>query len=99
MKYPLATLEAIIADYQSGMTADALALKYEYPKRSIIAKLVAAKIYVKKAYVSKTGLPPVSKENLIEQIAAELGLESMQIESLEKATKVCLQLILGKLVN
>ena len=45
----------LIADYQAGETVEALAFAMGKSVRSIVAKLVREKVYVKKEYKTKTG--------------------------------------------
>lgn len=59
--------------------------------RSLVAKLSREKVYVKQAYVTKAGTPPVSKEQQVANIAAFIGKRPDELESLEKATKNVLQ--------
>jgi hypothetical protein len=67
--------------------------------RSIIMKLVREEVYVKKAYVSKTGEKPERKSKIVEDIATVLGVTSEQLPQLEKATVSALKLIRGTLLR
>jgi len=56
--------------------------------KSIIAKLVSLKVYQTEAKVTKTGVPVVSKKDLVAKIEAHYGFE---VPSFTKATKNDLQ--------
>lgn len=61
--------------------------------KSIRAKLVREGVYVKKAYVSKTGKKAETKDRIVEAIAGAMGVSSERLNGLEKATKPTLELI------
>lgn len=74
----------------------ALAEEFGLPAKSIRAKLVNLKLYVKKAYKTKTGGKPETKEDIVTEIATILGVDpDVSLSGLEKATKNCLTLIRG----
>ena len=62
--------------------------------KSIISKLVSLKVYQTEAKVSKSGVPVVSKKDLVAQIEAHFGFP---VPSLTKATKVDLQNLVDSL--
>jgi hypothetical protein len=62
--------------------------------KSIISKLVSLKVYETEAKVSKSGVPVVSKKDLVAQIEAFYGFE---VPSFAKATKVDLQNLVDNL--
>ena len=62
--------------------------------KSIISKLVSLKVYQTEAKVTKTGVPVVSKKDLVAQIEAFYGFE---VPSFTKATKVDLQNLVDSL--
>ena len=62
--------------------------------KSIISKLVSLKVYQTEAKVSKSGVPVVSKKDLVAQIEAFYGFE---VPSFTKATKVDLQNLVDSL--
>lgn len=64
--------------------------------KSVRAKLVREGLYVKKAYKTKTGDKPETKEAIVNQIADFLGVDAdSSLSGLEKATKNCLILLRG----
>ena len=65
-------------------TAEALALAFDKPVRSVIAKLSSLGIYVAQARATKAGDAIVRKEALVAQIEAAMGIE---VPTLAKATK------------
>jgi hypothetical protein len=62
--------------------------------KSIISKLVSLKVYETEAKVSKSGVPVVSKKDLVAQIEAHYGFE---VPSFAKATKADLQALVDTL--
>lgn len=107
MKYdPTMTLELQQA-YESALANDEitdkasivsqLSLKFDVPERSIIAKLSSLGIYQKKTYLNKRGEAPVKKEEYIERIAEAMQVNLELLESLEKANKNVLILLLKAL--
>lgn len=100
MKYSLEETNEIIRAYKESPTVDtidALALKLNRTKRSIISKLSTEGAYHKKVYLTKTGERPISKFTLAEKIAEILGLEEFEIEGLAKANKITLKKLLDYL--
>ena len=97
MNYTPEITEEIVKSYKSGQTVHDLALHYNVPPRSIIAKLSQLGVYSKKIYLSKTGEVPIKKEQLVEQIAVLIGEDLEKIESLEKCNKRVLQLLITHL--
>lgn len=55
--------------------------------RSIVAKLSREGIYIKAAYVAKTGEKPLSRDNFADAIGQRLGLTEAETDSLTKANK------------
>jgi len=62
--------------------------------RSVIAKLTKMGIYRKKVYVTKNGEAPRSKEELVGDIAREMGEEVESLPGLEKCNKSTLKKLL-----
>jgi response regulator RpfG family c-di-GMP phosphodiesterase len=61
--------------------------------KSLRQKLVREGVYIKKTYKAKTGRKVETKAAIVEGIASAMGVSSVRIESLEKATKPTLELI------
>ena len=60
-------------------------------KKSIIGKLSREGVYRREVYVSKTGEKPITKVEIVENIAEGLGLESRDLVGLEKSPKESLK--------
>jgi len=76
--------------------AQIVALAEELGKttKSVRAKLVREGLYVKKAYKTKGGEKPETKEGIVSSIADTLGVDAdSTLSGLEKATKNCLLFI------
>ncbi len=56
-------------------------------------KTIVAKLSAEKVYQAKAGVKVVTKLDLIEKIANDLGVDKAKLESLEKATKEALQIL------
>jgi predicted transcriptional regulator len=80
----------VIADYQAGMTVEAIAETMGKTVRSIVAKLSREKVYQAKAYKTKSGETPIKKDVHADFIGEMLGLTEADTESLTKANKVAL---------
>jgi hypothetical protein len=80
----------MVADYQAGVSVEALAQEMGKTVRSIVAKLSREKVYKAKTYVSKTGETPIKKDVHADFIGEALGLTEADTESLTKANKTAL---------
>ena len=88
---------SMIADYQAGVTVEAIALTLGKTVRSVVAKLSRSKVYTAKTYVSKSGEAVVKKDELADKIGSFLGASEAEIESLTKVNKTMLKLIMEAL--
>ena len=68
-------------------TVDALADELNKSVKSIIGKLSREGVYQKAVYKTKTGEIPVTKAQLVENLATLLEIPSSKIMGLEKAPK------------
>lgn len=93
MKYDKETTDKLIELYKGGTTIPDLALIFDVPDRSIIAKLSSLGLYTRKEYRTKRGEIPIKKEEYIERIATLLEVNIELLESLEKANKNVLALL------
>ena len=89
----------IVADYQAGVTVETIAENLGKTVRSVVAKLSREKVYVAKAYVTKTGQAVVKKDAHADAIGAILKLTEAETESLTKANKTALEKIFSALAN
>jgi len=81
--------------YQSGESTAVIANTFGKTVRSVVAKLSREGVYVPKS--KATSDSRVTKANLIDGIAAKLGVPAETFESLEKATKEALEVLASKL--
>ena len=83
----------MVADYQAGTSVEMLAETFGKTVRSVVAKLSREKVYVAKAYKTKSGETPVKKDVHADFIGDALGLTEADTESLTKANKIALMKI------
>lgn len=93
MKYDATTTQKLLHLYGLGAKTVDLAVEFDVPERSIIAKLASLGVYKRKEYVNKRGEVPVKKEEYIERIAKLLNTNAEMLESLEKVNKNVLRLL------
>ena len=87
----------VIEAYTDGLTVEAIAEMVGKSTRSIIAKLTREKVYVKKVYKTKTGEDVAKKDSLADKIGEILGMTENDTDSLAKANKVALKMVLDAL--
>jgi len=80
-------------------TVEELAEELNKSVKSIIGKLSREGVYRKTEYTTKTGEKPVTKLELVQELAEKLELEDWQLAGLEKAPKVALKNILKGIAN
>jgi len=80
----------MVADYNAGVTVEAMAEALGKSVRSIVAKLSREGVYRKKTYTTKTGEAVVKKDAWADYIGEALGLTEADTESLTKANKTAL---------
>lgn len=83
----------MVADYQAGVTVEAIAESLGKTVRSVVAKLSREKVYIAKTYVGKTGEPVIKKDTVADYIGQALALSEADTESLTKANKTALKAI------
>ena len=83
----------MVADYQAGTSAETIAETFGKTVRSVVAKLSREKVYVAKAYKTKSGETPIKKDVHADFIGDALGLTEADTESLTKANKIALMKI------
>ena len=72
-------------------TVDALADELNKSVKSIIGKLSREGVYKKTVYKTKTGEDPVTKKELVEELAGILDISANSIVGLEKSPKADLK--------
>ena len=77
----------------SRETVEALATEVNKSPKSIIGKLAREGVYQKAEYVSKTGEKPITKIEIVREIAQTLNLDENNLTGLEKAPKGVLKLL------
>jgi transposase-like protein len=90
----------MVQDYvenPSRETVEALAEKYNKTLKSIIGKLSREGVYQRQSYKTKTGEDPVTKEELVSEIATGLEIDLERLPGLEKAPKQTLKNLLEAL--
>ena len=75
----------------SKETVEELANQLQRSKKSIIGKLSREGVYRREVYVSKTGEKPITKGEIVSNIAEGLGLEVGALLGLEKSPKTTLR--------
>ena len=78
-------------DKPSTETVEELAEYLNKSKKSIIGKLSREGVYRREVYVSKTGESPVTKVEIVGNIAESLGVEILALAGLEKSPKAALR--------
>ena len=77
----------------SRETVEELAKELSKSPKSIIGKLAREGVYQKVEYVSKTGEKPITKIEIVREIAGQLDLDETHLIGLEKAPKGVLKLL------
>ena len=78
-------------DQPTRETVDNLAETLGRSTKSIIGKLSREGVYRREVYVSKTGESPITKVEIVNNIAEGLGIESRSLAVLEKSPKTSLK--------
>lgn len=99
VNYTVEQTASMIADYQAGVSVDAIAIALGKSVRSVIAKLSREKVYVTKERTTKTGAAIVKKDVLVNAMQMHFGLTDAEADSLTKANKTALAKILQKAIT
>ncbi len=102
VNYTQDQVEYIVNQYRlnpTRETVEELAEELNKSVKSIIGKLSREGVYRKTEYTTKTGEKPVTKLELVEELAEKLELEDWELAGLEKAPKVALKNILKGIAN
>lgn len=95
VNYTVEQTAQIVADYQAGVTVEAIAAAVGKTARSVIAKLSKEGVYVAKGKTA--GKRDMLKAEMVTEIAKLVGRNEEQVESLEKATGPALMAVLTAL--
>jgi hypothetical protein len=94
MSYTKEETEVLLQEYKANPTketVEALSEKLNKSKKSIIGKLSREGVYRREVYRSKTGELPITKLEIVSQIATKLSLNEEALAGLEKSPKSALQ--------
>jgi hypothetical protein len=72
-------------------TVDQLAIDLGRSVKSVIGKLSKEKVYIKKDYTTKRGEKPITKLQMVDQLAGMLQGDPNRLQTLEKTSKLELQ--------
>jgi hypothetical protein len=78
-------------DKPTPATVEELAEHLGRSKKSIIGKLSREGVYRREVYVTKTGESPITKVEIVNNIAESLGVENADLTGLEKSPKATLK--------
>jgi hypothetical protein len=94
MNYNEETTAYIVLEYTlepSTETVQKLAQELNKSTKSIIGKLSREGVYQRASYTSKTGEKPITKVELVSNIATNLGVEVETLVGLDKSPKATLK--------
>ena len=94
MNYNEQTTQYLLEKYSADptrQTVEALAEELSRSVKSIIGKLSREGVYRREIYKTKTGDLPVTKVEIVSDIADNLGIEVESLSGLEKAPKATLK--------
>ena len=94
MNYNEQTTQYMLEKYTADptrQTVEDLAVELSRSVKSIIGKLSREGVYRREIYKTKTGELPVTKVEIVANIADDLGLEVESLLGLEKAPKATLK--------
>ena len=80
-------------DAPSRTTVEKLAAEYNRSLKSIIGKLSREGVYQRESYKTKTGEKPITKIELVHQIAESLEVDPEELLGLDKAPKQALKFL------
>ena len=98
MNYTQDQTEYMVEQYKnkpSRITVDRLAKELDKSPKSIIGKLSREGVYRRSVYKTKTGESPVTKIELVAELAEALGISPGVLAGLEKAPKNVLKVLKG----
>ena len=96
MNYSKEMTAYIVEEYTknpSRTTVDNLARKLNKPAKSIIGKLSREGVYRRAFYTTKSGEEPVTKRELVSEIASNLNIPEDKLSGLEKSPKSALKFL------
>jgi hypothetical protein len=94
MNYTEEQTAFLVEEYQENPSMETvilLAEKFDKTTKSIIGKLSREGVYKRAVYKSKSGELPITKVELVSNIAENLGIEVESLVGLEKSPKTTLK--------
>ena len=98
MNYTQDQTEYMVEQYKnkpSRITVDRLAKELDKSPKSIIGKLSREGVYRRSVYKTKTGETPVTKTELVQELAYVFEIDPAVLAGLEKAPKQVLKILKG----
>ena len=80
-------------DDPSRITVERLSQEYNRSLKSIIGKLSREGVYQREAYKTKAGEKPITKIELVHQIADSISVDPEDLRGLDKAPKQALKFL------
>ena len=96
MNYSEKDTSYMIAEYTKNPTRETverLATELEKSIKSVIGKLSREGIYRREVYKTKTGEDPITKIEIVAQIAEKINIDPAKLVGLEKSPKAVLKYI------
>ena len=97
MNYSKEITAKMVEAYQQVPTRETvskLAIELGKSEKSVIGKLSKEGVYIRSVYTTKTGEKPVTKQELVEELAEKLEIDAKDLKGLEKAPKTTLKILL-----
>lgn len=97
MNYSKEMTAELVKAYVENPTRDTvakLASSYGKSEKSVIGKLSKEGVYIRSVYTTKTGEKPVTKSEIVQELAEKLEIEVSSLEGLEKSPKASLKILL-----
>ena len=102
VNYTEEQVKHMVAEYTSNPTRETvenLAEELDKSVKSIIGKLSREGVYKKTEYLTKTGEKPITKLEIVENLAELLDVPTTALAGLEKAPKSALKILRSKYEN
>ena len=84
-------MKTIYIAFPERETVERLAQEFDKSVKSIIGKLSREGVYKKTEYTTKTGEKPITKLQIVENLAEKLDIPNEALAGLEKAPKTVLR--------
>ena len=97
MNYSKEITEQLVKAYINAPTRDTvrkLAEAHGKSEKSVIGKLSKEGVYIRSVYTTKTGEKPVTKSEIVVELAEKLEVEYSELVGLEKSPKQSLKVLL-----